>query len=193
MTVSVSEKYILLVVELADVVERRNASHPNLFVGVRSIPKSSDLLKFFRRRSKRYGPFAVRMFQNEETLPRFETRDAANIRRDEVAQSLANSGFTVNPVLANPRHVYVLELDGRELNLASEKVLYVGETYLQTKDRIANHLRGYKDSPKVRKAFLRHRPDLEPRVILHSAWDSKAEEKAWAEKLRAEGFVVISA
>lgn len=192
MTVLGSETYVLLTVELTDLVDRRDPRKPNLFVGVRSLPKSGDLLTFFRRRSKRYGPFAVRMLQNEQELPRFETRDEAKTQRDELAQSLANDGYTVNPVLRNPRHVYVLELDGHKLNSDAETVLYVGETYLETEDRIANHLRGYKDSPKVRKAFLRHRRDLEPDVVLHSVWDSKAEEKAWAEKLRADGYRVIS-
>ena len=192
MTDSAKEQFVVVVVELADMVPRRSAELPNVLIAVRTMPKRTGLLESLRKH-KFYGRYVRGLLQHQELLPRFETRDEAKRHRDRLAQTFSALGYTVNPVFENQRHVYVLELDGHLLKSKNQHVLYVGETYLETAKRVQNHLRGYKDSPRVKRAFVRHRPDLESGRILHSVWDSKAEEKAWAEKLRNDGFEVISA
>lgn len=184
-------EFAVVLAELSDVVPRRVQELPNVLVIVRKLPKRGDLLKSLQKH-KFYGGFIKRLSQDVALLPRFEDIDAAKKHRNELAQTLASLGYTVNPQLEHPRHVYVLELDARKIGLKSDLALYVGETYLSTQERTKNHLNGYKASSKVKRAFVRHRPELEPHSTLYSVWDSKAEEKAWAAKLRSDGYHVIS-
>lgn len=187
-----SGEYVVVAVELADMVPRRSAELPNVLIAVRKVPKRIGLLDSLRN-EKFYGQYVKRLLQHQELLPKFDSKDEAKQHRDRLAQTFAALGYTVNPVFTNPRHVYVLELDASKFPKVGGNAVYVGETYHPTAERIAQHRKGYKGSQNVKKNFVCHRPDLEPGVTLHSVWDSKAEEKAWAEKLRAEGFFVISA
>lgn len=68
--------------------------------------------------------------------------------------------------------------------------LYVGSTGLDPAVRFANHLRGHKGCPLVRKYGLRLRPDLYADFPAMTWKDAVATEVAWAQELRELGYAV---
>lgn len=68
--------------------------------------------------------------------------------------------------------------------------LYVGSTGLDPEARFANHLRGHKGCPLVRKFGLRLRPDLFADFPAMTWRDAVATEVAWAQELRESGYAV---
>jgi hypothetical protein len=68
--------------------------------------------------------------------------------------------------------------------------LYVGSTGLDPAVRFANHLRGHKGCPLVRKHGLCLRPDLFADFPAMTWKDAVATEVAWAQELRELGYAV---
>jgi len=68
--------------------------------------------------------------------------------------------------------------------------LYVGSTGLDPAVRFANHLRGHKGCPLVRKHGLCLRPDLYADFPAMTWKDAVATEEAWAQELRELGYAV---
>lgn len=68
--------------------------------------------------------------------------------------------------------------------------LYVGSTGLDPAVRFANHLRGHKGCPLVRKYGVCLRPDLYADFPAMTWKDAVATEVAWAQELRELGFAV---
>ena len=68
--------------------------------------------------------------------------------------------------------------------------LYVGSTGLDPTIRFANHLRGHKGCPLVRRYGLRLREDLYADFPVMTWNDAVATEVAWARELRELGYAV---
>lgn len=68
--------------------------------------------------------------------------------------------------------------------------LYVGSTGVDPTVRFANHRRGHKACPLVRRHGLRLRPDLYADFPAMTWEDALATEVAWAQELREAGYAV---
>jgi len=97
--------------------------------------------------------------------------------------------------------VYVVELDPavrrdrrfirqNRYTKPGQTCLYVGSTGLDPLVRYANHLRGHKGCPLVRRHAIRLRDDLFADFPAMTWADAVATEEAWAKELREAGYAV---
>ena len=187
----------VIVVELDDVVPRRDPEMPNLFV---ASTKSSIEDRFEYLKGGK-GPEWVRghivRLRRDLSVPTqsIDPSLATVLRRDTV-MSLKSRGFTVNLDTYIWR-VYVIELDSSAVKEPGLGVLYVGQTVRTPEERFKQHItkaRSSKSRPlhssAVAKYGMRLRMDLAPRKPFFDQESAKRAEAEWAEQLRAQGYVV---
>lgn len=98
------------------------------------------------------------------------------------------------PLGAHPRRVYVIELDHGISNRPTDarESLYVGESYLDARDRFQQHRNGYKSSKWVRRHGVRLRPDIYDRFpAVGSVAAAQQLESEVADLLGGCGFHVL--
>jgi hypothetical protein len=186
----------VLVVELDDVVARRDPDKPNLYVG---LTIEEPAIRYERLR-RGHGPawlkeHLVRLRDDLVSGP-IPGRDEAKIECRIAIRCLRSEGYTVN---RDTRiwTVYVIEMDPKGCRDPGKAFLYVGETSKAPEARYKEHLKGLRNrrgrlySRSVRKYGQRLRMDLAPEVRYFDAASSKAAEKRWARKLKDEGYKVI--
>jgi len=186
----------VIVVELDDVVPRRDPGKPNLYVAL-TIEEPATR---HERLKRGYGPawlqgHLVRLRDDLVSGP-FLRRDDAKRECRIAIRCLKNEGYTVNRD-TRVWTVYVIEMDPKGCRDPGKGFLYVGETSKTPEARYKEHLKGKRNkrgrlfSRAVRKYGQRLRMDLAPEMRYFDGASSKAAEKRWARKLKDEGYRVI--
>ena len=186
----------VLVVELDDVVPRRDPDKPNLYVGLTIEAPSIR----YQRLERGTGPAwlqgrLVRLRDDLVSGP-FLKQDEARRECRIAIRCLRSEGYTVNRD-TRVWTVYVIEMDPEGCRDPGKGFLYVGETSKTPEARYKEHLKGRRNrrgrlySRSVRKHGRRLRMDLAPETRYFDAASSKAAEKRWARKLKDEGYKVI--
>ncbi len=186
----------VLVVELDDVVPRRDPDKPNLYVGL-TIEEPATR---YERLKMGHGPawlqgHLVRRRGDLTSGPIF-SRDEAKRECRAAIRCLRSEGYTVN---RDPRvwTVYVIEMDAKGCKDPGKGFVYVGESSKTPEARFNEHIKGRRNkrgrlySRSVRKYGQCLRMDLAPETRYFDAASSKAAEKRWARKLKDEGYKVI--
>ena len=186
----------VIVVELDDVVPRRDPGKPNLYVGLTVEEPATR----FERLKMGHGPawlqgHLVRLRDDLVSGP-FLFPDNVRRERRMAIRCLRSEGYTVN---RDPRvwTVYVIELDPKGCRDPGKGFVYVGETSKTAEARNEEHIKGKRNkrgrlySRSVRKHGRSLRMDLAPETRYFDAASSKAAEKRWARKLKDEGYKVV--
>ena len=186
----------VIVVELDDVVPRRDPARPNLYVG---LTIEEPAIRYGRLKMG-YGPawlggHLIRLRDDLVSGP-FLRRDEARLECRMAIRCLRSEGYTVNRD-TRVWTVYVIEMDSKGCEDPGKGFMYVGETSKSPEERYKEHIEGKRNkrgrlySRMVRKYGQRLRMDLAPEVRYYDGASSKAAEKRWARKLKDEGYKVV--
>lgn len=186
----------VLVVELDDIVPRRDPEKPNLYVGL-TIEEPATR---YERLKMGYGPawlqgHLVRLRDDLVSGPLLFPDNARRERRMAI-RCLKSEGYTVNRD-TRVWTVYVIEMDPKGCKDPGNGFVYVGETSKTPEARYKEHLKGKRNrrgrlySRSVRKYGRGLRMDLAPEIRYFDGASSKAAEKRWARKLKDEGYKVV--
>ena len=187
--------YKLVVVELENVVPRRDDDKPNLYVGY--VNAQVEGLDDVVSHSKDW--VIGREVELRQDLTRntdFSTKKRAKSARAKLARKLSNNGYTVNQDTTVYR-MYVIELDAEGISDVGRGYVYVGETSKPIEERFEQHrtnarsASGQKLASSVcyrRGLHLRH--DLIPSGVYFSRKASREAEARLAERLRKKGYRV---
>lgn len=187
--------YRLIVVELDDVITRRDPSRPNLFVDrIKVDPEVRfDNMKVSKKRW--YSGHVLRLRADLAPQTRFSTEHRADEAHRKLLKKLKGQGYTVNrdPMVW---HVYVVELDKSAVSDPGKGYVYVGETSKSPEERFIEHTTGKRNQrgPLYSSVVLRHgvrlRPDLAPKRVYFDSASSKRAEKETYDRLEARGYIV---
>lgn len=188
--------YKLVVVELADVVPRRDANKPNLYVGFAdaALEGLDDVISHAKEWARGHE---VELCQDLARDTRFTVKKSAKKARAKLVRKLGNQGYTVNRDTTVYR-MYVIELDPEGIDDGGRGYLYVGETSKPIEERFEQHRTGARNtagtvklaSAVVYKRGLCLRHDLIPGGVYFSRKASKEAEARLAERLRGRGYRV---
>ena len=186
----------VIVVELDDVVPRRDPGKPNLYVAL-TIEEPATRHERLKRGC---GPAWL---QGHLVRLRDDLVSGPFVRRDDTKREcriaircLKNEGYTVNRD-TKVWTVYVIELDPKGCKDPGKGFVYVGETSKIPEERYKEHIKGKRNkrgrlyAPSVRKYGKCLRMDLAPEIRYFDGASSKAAEKRWARKLKDEGYKVV--
>jgi hypothetical protein len=191
-------EYWIVVVELDDVVERRDPSKPNLRL---EVTRTHPLTRFDRlKRSKRKTWYLGSVQKlREDLMPKsaFPDRVSAMAALKLLRDQLNEDGYTVD---RNTRvwQVYVLELDSSGIANPGEGHVYVGETSLSPEIRLQQH-RGELLSKKGKSLAARSIkvpiiglwPELAPQEFYYSKAQATYAEARLAKDLQNKGYLVL--
>ncbi|OGD24648.1 MAG: hypothetical protein A2Y69_01860 [Candidatus Aminicenantes bacterium RBG_13_59_9] len=186
----------VLVVELDDVVRRRDSAKPNLYVG---LTIEAPVVRYERLKMG-YGPAWLRghlvRLRDDLVSGPFLSQEEARRELRMAIRCLRNEGYTINRD-TRVWTVYVIELDPKGSKDPGKGYVYVGETSKAPEERFKEHIKGKRNkrgrlySRSVRKHGRSLRLDLAPDIKYFDAASSKAAEKRWARKMRDEGYKVV--
>ena len=188
--------YSLIVLELEDVVPRRDATRPNLYVSITTMPlvARSELLTTGRGPDWLSGN--VRQLRQDLSCVDFTIdHECAKTFKTESIAALRSAGYTVN-LNTDVWTVYVIELDRNAIKESGNGYLYVGETMKSPEHRFDEHMtRAVNSKTKLFSSVVanhgqRLRMDLAPGRRFFDKQSSKEAEAEWAEHLRSRGYVV---
>lgn len=187
--------YKLVVVELKDVVPRRDPDKPNLYVGyVDTEAKSLEEVVASAPDWVKGNETELRPDLTRGTV--FISRKGVKNARLKLATKLSNKGYTVNQNTTVYR-MYVIELNPEGTSDVGRGYLYVGETSIPIEERFIQHKTNARTasgrslaSRVVRKKGLRLRHDLIPSGLYFSRKASREAEARLAERLRQKGYRV---
>jgi hypothetical protein len=189
-------QYGVIVVELNDVVPRRDPSLPNVYVAVTTM----DLVRRAELLNKGKGSTWLKnnvtsLRHDLSTAPSLASHGDAKDLKKSVISTLKSQGYTVNRN-TDVWSVYVIELDSTATKTPGEGFVYVGETKKNPEARLQEHLSRATNgktklfSAVVAKHGIRLRMDLAPRQKCFDSTSSKKAESEWAEHLRGLGYIV---
>ena len=185
----------ILVVELDDAVPRRHPDKPNLYVALTTQEPSNRFAALLRGKGPAWLRDRLVGLRDDLTSGPFILREEAETERRAAVRCLKQEGYTVNRD-AKVWTVYVIELDPKGCRDPGKGYVYVGETSKTPEERFDEHKKGKRNkrgplfSPVVRRRGRRLRMDLAPKTKYFDQAASKAAEKRWAAKLKAEGYKV---
>ena len=186
----------VIVVELDDVVPRRDPAKPNLYIAATVVEPG----KRFEALRKGKGPSWLR---GHTVALRSDLGSGPFLLRDEIkpelrmaVRCLKSEGYTVNrdPAVWT---VYVIELDPKGCRDPGKGFVYVGMTSKTPEERFEEHVEGRRNkrgplfSPVVRKFGRRLRMDLAPDTKFFDLDSAKAAEKRWCRKMKDEGYRAV--
>lgn len=190
----------VVVLELDDVVPRRDASKPNLFVGI--VDASLETLDEISAaitgaQHSEWIAGQVRSLRDDLTpATRFQTRKRAKKRKGELANKLSGQGFTVNRDTTVFR-LYVIELNPEGVSDVGRGYVYVGETSKSIEERFHQHISDARDrnggriaSKVVYRRGLHLLTGLIPNRVYFTRDASREAEARLAEKLVRRGYRV---
>lgn len=188
--------YSLIVVDVDDVVPRRTPALPNIYVGITTMPIASRYRLLERGKGPRWIRNRVVGLREDLSIPNVsEDGDTARAAKHAAIARLRSEGYTVNRD-AVVWTVYVVELNPDTTTDSGTSHLYVGQTTKSPEQRLVEHVtrarnaRGPLSSRVVAKRGGRLRMDLAPPTAYFDDATAKRVESEWAEKLRADGYVV---
>ena len=188
--------YSLIVLELEDVVPRRNPSKPNLYVSITKMPLESRFAYLASGEGPDWLVGKIHSLREDYSYGPFtEDYECAKSHKSATIAALRSEGYTVNRN-TDTWIVYVIELDSSATNAPGAGHVYVGETKKSPEQRFEEHLsravngktRLY--SPVVANHGRHLRMDLAPNRYFFDKMSSKEAESEWAEHLRSLGYVV---
>jgi predicted GIY-YIG superfamily endonuclease len=189
-------KYWVMVVEINDVVPRRDPKKPNLYVAI-TIQGPS---KRFEALTKGKGPKGLGLnvvkLRNDLSSGPFFLRENANKKREQTIKRLKSAGFTVNGD-TTVWTVYVIELDPKGTSKPGKGFIYVGMTSKSPEERFEEHRTGAKNkrgplfSRVVLKYGCRLRMDLAPRRKYFDQASAMAAEKRWCQTMKDRGYNAV--
>lgn len=188
----------LVIIELDDVVPRRDPTKPNLYVEVSSTIPTKRFDQICQSKRKHwYSGHILKLRRDLVHTHRFSNRETAKAGLKLLRDKLAADGYTVNRD-SRVWRVYVLELDQSRSKDPSKRPVYVGETSVDPETRLAQHrgeLLSKKGKPLTTRSTKGHvvglLTDLAPNELYFSSAQSKQAEAAWAEHLRSLGYEVF--
>ncbi len=187
----------VIVVELDNIVERRRADRPNLYVGT----TVESRLQRYEQLQRGRGPDWIQghivglrtdLYRNYRPV----TKDEAPRQKARLVAKLKRRAFTVNRDI-KVWFLYVVQLDESAVESPGRGWIYVGETSLIPHERFRKHLDGARNdrgpvfSRVVRRNGVVLREDLmEDLPTYYAAKDAKAAEAQLAGRLREDGYRV---
>lgn len=188
--------YYIVVIELDDVVPRRDPGKPNLLV-TKSLSSANDRFEMLQRspRDSWYRGHLLKIRHDLAPSRSFDTPETSDIELKKVIRHLTSEGYTVNRD-TRVWQVYVVELDSSAIKEPGEGFVYVGQTSKDPQDRLNIHLsqarnsRGPLYSRVVSRHGIRLLPELAPERIFFDAESAKGAEAEHAEFLRSIGYNV---
>ena len=197
-----SKKYRIIAVELSDIIERRDPSRPNLYVGLSKVAPETrfeELLSGEGPENLR-GHFKQLRMDLIEDVAEYSYMKQAKKALQREKRRLARQGHWLNGRRA-VWHGYVIDLDTEGITNFGKGFVYVGQTSLTPEERFAIH-KAPKPSPPardlasriVRRRGLRLNHELMevmyPKSPVYTAADAKSLERSWAMKLKRTGYRV---
>jgi len=186
----------VVVIEVDDVVERRDPKLPNVWVGVTTRPAEEHAAGL---QAGRFKPAGAR---GRVVPPRLDLAaatplpaEAAREQEKDIVKELRRQGYTVNRNQQVWR-TYVIRLADDAVDDAGAGYVYVGETSRTVEDRLDQHLTGARNSrgklfsPVVRDHGIGLAPELMTSKVYMSKKQAQKAERRLAERLRKQGFVV---
>jgi predicted metalloendopeptidase len=193
---STSQKYWLIVIELDDVVDRRDPRKPNLYVAKTVTPPEERFATVQRTKKKHwYTEHVKRLRTDLGTSRTYKSGEEAKQALLKLTRKLTSEGYTVN---RNTQvwTVYVIELDKTAVTNPGKGYVYVGETSRTPEERFKQHRDGARNKKGrlyagvVKQHGVKLRPDLAPRKKYFDHASAKRGEKEHFEFLKSKGFNV---
>ena len=190
------QDYRLIVIELDDVVPRRDQRKPNLYVARTVTPPDERFATI--QRSKKIHWYTAHVLKLRSDLTNSRTYKSSGDAREacsKLSKKLTSEGYTVN---RNTQvwTVYVIELDKTAVSNPGKGYVYVGETSRTPEERFKQHRDGARNkygrlyASVVKQHGVKLRPDLAPRKKYFDKDAAKRGEKEHFELLKAKGFNV---
>jgi hypothetical protein len=193
---STPQQYWLIVIELDDVVERRDPRKPNLYVTKTVTPPEERFATIQRSKKKHwYTEHVIRLRTDLVNTRTYTSSEDAQQALTKLRRKLSSEGYTVN---RNTQvwTVYVIELDKAAVTNPGKGYVYVGETSRTPEERFEQHQEGARNkhgrlyAGVVKQHGIRLRPDLAPRQKYFDQASAKRGEKEHFELLKSKGFNV---
>ena len=190
------QKYWLIVIELDDVVDRRDPRKPNLYVAKTVTPPEERFATIQRGKKKHwYSEHVTRLRTDLGNSRTYRTSEEAKQALLKLTRKLNSEGYTVN---RNTQvwTVYVIELDKTAVTNPGKGYVYVGETSRTPEERFKQHRDGARNkrgplyAGVVKQHGIKLRPDLAPRKKYFDQASAKRGEKEHFELLKSKGFNV---
>ena len=193
---STSQKYWLMVIELDDLVSRRDPSKPNLYVA-KTATNPEKRFEIIQKGKKThwYTNHAKQLRSDLAPTKTYKSKEDAKTACTKLIKKLGSQGFTVNRD-TRVWNVYVVELDNTAVSNPGEGYVYVGETSRTPEERFKQHLDGARNqkgrlySAVVKKHGVKLRPGLAPSTKYFDQASAKRGEKEHFELLKSKGFNV---
>ena len=193
---SESQEYWLIVIELDDVVPRRDPQKPNLYVAKTVTPPEERFATIQRTKKKHWYTEHVKRLRTDLVSSRtYKSSEDAKQALTKLVKRLTSDGYTVN---RNTQvwTVYVIELDKTAISNPGKGYVYVGETSRTPEERFKQHRDGARNkhgrlyAGVVKQHGVRLRPDLAPRKKYFDQASAKRGEKEHFELLKSKGYQV---
>lgn len=192
----VPEQYQLMVVEIDDVVPRRDPDKANLFVAKTISDPEIRFQAIQRSKKQHWYSGHLRQLRPDLTPSQsYATSDEAAIALKQLKKDLLRAGYTVNRE-TQVWIVYVVELDSSAVKMPGKGYVYVGETSRTPEERFEQHISGARNkhgrlyAPVVKNHGIRLRPDLAPKTKYFDQAAAKRGEKEHFELLKSKGYNV---
>ena len=193
---SAQQEHWLIVIELDDVVSRRDPQKPNLYVA-KTVSSPEERFVSIQRSKKKhwYTEHVKRLRTDLAPSNTYKSSEDAKKALTKLREKLMGEGYTVNRD-TTIWTVYVIELDNAAVSNLGKGYVYVGETRRTPEERFKQHLgrARNKKGPLSARAPRRHgvklRPDLAPREKYFDQASAKRAEKRHFELLKSKGFNV---
>ncbi len=193
---SKKQKYWIIVIELDDVVPRRDPQKPNLYVAKTVTPPDSRFGTIQRSKKPHwYSKHVVGLRQDLSSNATHSSSESASKACKQLIQKLMREGYTVN---RNTQvwTVYVIELDETAVSNPGKGYVYVGETSKTPEVRFNQHRNGVRNkhgrlfAGVVRQHGVKLRPDLAPRKAFFDKASAKRGEREHFQLLKKKGYNV---
>ena len=189
--------YNVVVLELEDVVPRRDPKRPNLLVAstLRSVEDFASDLR--NSRSKRYKWAHGRVLRVRPELSSQEPLLQGEAKKQQAAISaeLKRKGYTVNRDVRVWR-TYVINLNDPKQTEIGAGHVYVGETSLPVEERLQQHLTGARNNkgPLFSRVVHKHGTTLNRQLMTGKVYmtqkQAKKAERRLAARLERAGYLV---
>ncbi len=186
--------YRILVIELDDVVTRRNPAKPNLLVTL-TVDTPERRFTSLAKGKSWYSNHLRELRLDLSPQVIFRSRETAAEASLKLIRKLKSQGFTVNRD-NTIWSLYVIELDPSAVSKPGKGHVYVGQTSLTPEARFQQHMKGVRNdhgplfARVVHAHGLRLKPKLMPTAKYYDQESAKAAEKRLAERLKERGYRV---
>ena len=189
--------YTVVVLELEDIVPRRDPKRPNLLVA-RTLKTAEDFASDLRNsRSKRHKWAHGHVTRIRPDLSPRETLPQVDAKKQQAAISaeLKRKGYTVNQDVRVWR-TYVVDLNDPKQTETGAGHVYVGETSLPVEARLQQHLSGARNSkgPLFSRVVRKHGTTLNRQLMTGKVYmtqkQAKKAERRLAARLESAGYLV---